>query len=119
MLFKFELLKQCIIELEAENTELRKENTVISDLKNKLSIFNTKRAEFKYRIAKALRITEKKRTKYIAKNAKLKARIKKLEKNKEDSLAKNIRRNVEIAEIKVKVMKLKDNNEKSKQLTSC
>jgi hypothetical protein len=48
-----------------------------------------------------------------------------LKKNKENSSAKNVRHDVEIAEIKAEVVKLaegaqaRDNNEESKQLTSC
>ncbi|GBC49026.2 kinase-like domain-containing protein [Rhizophagus irregularis DAOM 181602=DAOM 197198] len=51
-------------------------------------------------------------------NFQVTARIEELEKNKEDSSAENVRRDVEIAEIKAEVVKLRDNNEESKQLTS-
>ncbi len=66
---KLEILKQHITELEAKNAEFRKDNTEISDLrrkfteipdlKKKVSEFDAKRAKFKRRIVKALRLTEK------------------------------------------------------------
>ena len=70
---KLEVLKQRIIELEAENAE-------IPDLKRKISEFNAERAELKRRIAEVLRMTEEERTRRNAENAKLKARIEELEK---------------------------------------
>jgi len=48
-------LRQCIAELEAENVELRKENTVIPNLRNKLSLFDAEIAELKHQNAEALR----------------------------------------------------------------
>ncbi|CAB4392818.1 unnamed protein product [Rhizophagus irregularis] len=121
---ELELLKQRITELEAENTELRKENTVIPDLRNKLSIFDAENAELKRRNIEFLRANKEYNERRDAENAKLKARIEELEKNKEDSSAENVRRDVEIAEIKAEVVKLaegaqaRDNSEESKQLTS-
>ncbi|CAJ0845102.1 2658_t:CDS:2 [Entrophospora sp. SA101] len=115
---KFELLKQCITELEAENPELREENTEISNLRIKLSVSDAEIAELKHRNAEVLRVNGEYNERRDAENAKLKARIKELEKNKEDSSAKNVRHDVEIAEIKAEVVKLRDNNKESKQLTS-
>ena len=50
-----ELLKQRITELEAENAELRKENTEIRDLRFKLSVSDAEIAELKCRSAEVLR----------------------------------------------------------------
>ena len=72
MLSELELSKQCITELEAENVDLRR----------KISEFDAERAEFKRRISEALRMTEEERTRRVAENTKLKARIEELEKNK-------------------------------------
>jgi cell division protein FtsB len=47
MKFKIDSLRQRIAELEAENVELRKENTMIPDLRNKLSLFDAEIAELK------------------------------------------------------------------------
>ncbi|GBB97584.1 hypothetical protein RclHR1_30020005 [Rhizophagus clarus] len=115
---ELELLKQCITELEAENAELRKENTEIRNLRFKLTVSNAEVAELKRRNAETLKSNAQYNERRDAKNAKLKARIEELEKNKEDSSAENVRRDVEIAEIKAEVVKLRDNNEESKQLTS-
>ena len=52
---ELELLKQRIIELEAENAELRKENTEISYLRNKLSVSDAEIAELKRRNIEFLR----------------------------------------------------------------
>src|SRR6266496_4511625 len=114
---ELESLKQRITELKAENAELRKENTEIPYLRNKLSVSDAEIAELKRRNIEFLRANKEYNERRDAENAKLKARIKKLEKNKEDSSAENVRRDVEIAEIKAEVMKLRDNNEESKQLT--
>ncbi len=59
MLSELELLKQHITELEAENVELKKENTVIPDLRIKLSVFDAEVAELKYRNVKVLRVNGK------------------------------------------------------------
>ncbi|RIA96856.1 hypothetical protein C1645_814904 [Glomus cerebriforme] len=78
---ELKLLKQRITELEAKNAELRKKNTVISDLRKKISEFDIERAELKCMIAKTLRMTEKERTRHDAENVKLRVTIKKLRKN--------------------------------------
>ncbi|GES86143.1 hypothetical protein GLOIN_2v1658885 [Rhizophagus clarus] len=61
-----------IAELRKENAELRKENT---DFRMKFANFESERAELKRRIAETLRMTEEERTRRVAENAKLKARI--------------------------------------------
>src|SRR6266511_1934741 len=114
---ELELLRQRINELEAENSKLRKENTVIPDLRIKLSVSDAEIAELKRRNAEVLRANGEYNERRDVENVKLKARIEELEKNKEDSSAENVRRDVEIAEIKAEVVKLRDNNEESKQLT--
>ncbi|CAG8600771.1 3813_t:CDS:2, partial [Rhizophagus irregularis] len=76
-----------ITKLEAENVELRKENTVILDLK-----------------------TERR-------DAKLKARIEELEKNKADSSAENVRHDEEVAELKAELRN--DQYNKTTFLPSC
>src|SRR5581483_8439335 len=114
MAFELELSKQCITELEAENVNFRK----------KLSVSDAEIAELKRRNNEFLRANKEYNERRDAENAKLRARIKELEKNKEDSSAENVRRDVKIAEIKAEVVKLtkgaqaRDNNEESKQLTS-
>src|SRR5436190_23722358 len=108
---ELEVLKQRIIELEAENAE-------IPDLRRKLSVSDAEIAELKRRNIEFLRANKEYNERRDAENAKLRTRIEELEKNKEDSSAKNVRRDVEIAEIKAEVVKLRDNNEESKQLTS-
>ncbi|GES79197.1 hypothetical protein GLOIN_2v1652170 [Rhizophagus clarus] len=70
-----------IIELEAENAE-------IPDLRRKISEFDAERAEFKRRIAEALRTTEEERTRRVAENAKLNARIEELESEFRDRITK-------------------------------
>ena len=56
---ELELLKQRIIELEAKNAELRKENTEICDLRIKLSVSDAEIAELKRRNAETLRSNAK------------------------------------------------------------
>ncbi|KAF0410770.1 hypothetical protein F8M41_008268 [Gigaspora margarita] len=95
---ELDLLKQRITELEAENAELRKENTEIPDLRRKLaeipdlrrkiSEFDAERAELKRRIAEALKMTEEERTRRGVENAKLKARIEELESEFRDRITK-------------------------------
>ncbi|GBB86236.1 hypothetical protein RclHR1_12680002 [Rhizophagus clarus] len=75
---KLELLKQRITELEAENAKLRKENTVILKLRNKLSVFEAEITELKHRNAETLRLNEEYNERRDAKNAKLKTRIEEL-----------------------------------------
>ncbi|CAG8828588.1 20531_t:CDS:1, partial [Gigaspora margarita] len=70
-----ELLKQRITKLEAENAELRKENTEIPDLRRKISEFYGERAELMRGIAEALKMTKEERMRRAVENAKLKARI--------------------------------------------
>ncbi|GBC08130.1 hypothetical protein RclHR1_07920005 [Rhizophagus clarus] len=89
---KLESLKQRITELEAENVEiaelrkenaeLRKENTVIPDLRNRLSVFEAEVAELKHKNVKTLRTSEEynerrdvKIQKLEQKNAELEARL--------------------------------------------
>src|SRR5436305_2301910 len=101
-----ELLRQRITELEAENVKiiadyeteiavLKEENAKISELKKensdlrmKFANFNAERAELKRRIAETLRSTEEERTRRVAENTKLKARIEELESEFRDRLTK-------------------------------
>ncbi|RGB42171.1 hypothetical protein C1646_751363 [Rhizophagus diaphanus] len=71
-------LKQHIIELKAENAELRKENTEICDLKIKLSVSDAEIAELMCRNAKVLRANREYNKRRDAENAKLMARIEEL-----------------------------------------
>ena len=103
---KLESLKQRITELEVENvkiiadykteitvfkeenakiSELKKEN---SDLRMKFANFDAERAELKRRIAETLRSTEEERTRRVAENAKLNARIEELESEFRDRITK-------------------------------
>jgi FtsZ-binding cell division protein ZapB len=59
MLSELKLLKQHITELKAKNAELRKENTAIPGLRNKLLIFDIEIAELKHRNAKILKASKK------------------------------------------------------------
>src|SRR6266498_3601778 len=70
---ELESLKQRITELEAENRELRKENTEIPYLKNKLSVSDVEIAELKRRNIKFLRANEEYNERRDADNAKLRA----------------------------------------------
>ena len=103
---ELESLKQRITELEAENVKiiadyeteiavLKEENAKISELKKensdlrmKFANFDAERAELKRRIAEALRSTEEERTRRVAENTKLKARIEELESEFRDRLTK-------------------------------
>src|SRR4051794_28887785 len=76
---ELEVLKQRITELEAENAELRKENTVIPDLRNKLSVSDAEIAELKRSNNEFLRANKEYNERRDAENTKLKARIEKLE----------------------------------------
>src|SRR5438045_2186022 len=75
---ELEVLKQRITELEAENTELRKENTEIFYLRNKLSVSDAEIAELKRRNIKFLRANKEYNKRRNAENAKLRARIEKM-----------------------------------------
>ncbi|CAB4377184.1 unnamed protein product [Rhizophagus irregularis] len=72
---ELELLKQRITELEAENTELRKENTEIPYLRNKLSVSDAEIAELKRSNIEFLRANEEYNERRDAENAKLRAGI--------------------------------------------
>jgi hypothetical protein len=72
-------LKQRIIDLEAENGKFKAVYAEIPDFRKKISKFDAKKAELKRKITKTLKITEKKRIRHDAKNAKLKVRIEELE----------------------------------------
>ncbi|CAG8805714.1 2385_t:CDS:2, partial [Gigaspora margarita] len=58
---ELELLKQRIIELEAENAELRRENIEIPNLRKKILEFYSKRAELMCIMAKTLKMTKEER----------------------------------------------------------
>ncbi len=75
-------MKQCIIELKAKNTELRKENIEISYLRNRLSVFDAEITELKCRNAEVLRVNREynerrdvKIKKLEQKNAELEAKL--------------------------------------------
>ena len=76
---ELEVLKQRIIELEAKNTELRKGNIEICDLRIKLSVSDTKIAELKHRNAETLKSNAEYNERCDVENAKLRARIEKME----------------------------------------
>src|SRR5438270_11335775 len=75
---ELELLKQRITELEAENAELRKENTEIRDLRFKLSVSDAEIAELKRRNAETLRSNAEYNERRDAENAKLRTGIEEL-----------------------------------------
>ncbi|CAB4419050.1 unnamed protein product [Rhizophagus irregularis] len=102
---------------ETEIAELRKANAEIPDLKRKLAEFESEKVELKARLAEALRQAMEESKKRDAENAELKTRIEELEKNKADSSAENVRRDDAIAELKAEVVKLRDDNEGSNQVT--
>ncbi|PKK55524.1 hypothetical protein RhiirC2_858978, partial [Rhizophagus irregularis] len=70
---ELEVLKQRITELEAENVELRKENTEISYLRNKLSVSDAEIAELKRSNIEFLRANKEHNERRDAENAKLRA----------------------------------------------
>src|SRR6266496_3777141 len=78
MLSELEVLKQRITELEAENAELRKENTEIPYLRNKLSVSDAEIAELKRSNIEFLRANEEYNERRDAENAKLRAGIEEL-----------------------------------------
>ncbi|CAG8448408.1 1729_t:CDS:10 [Cetraspora pellucida] len=94
-----------------------KENAEIPDLKKKLAEFESEKIELKVRFAEALKQAVKESERCDAENAELKVRIEELEKNKVDSSAKNIRCDDAIVELKAEVVKLRDDNERSNQVT--
>src|SRR5581483_7239491 len=85
---ELESLKQRITELEAENAELRKENTEIHDLRFKLSVSDAEIAELKRRNAETLRSNAEYNGRRDAENAKLKARIEEMESEFGDRITK-------------------------------
>jgi hypothetical protein len=92
---ELELMKQRITELEVENAELRKENTVIRDLRIKLSVSDAEIAELKRRNAETLRSNaeynerrDAKEKKLEQKNAELEAKIKEMESEFRDRITK-------------------------------
>src|SRR2546421_4547195 len=76
---ELELLKQCIIELEAENVKLRKEITEISYLRNKLSVSDAEITELKRRNIKFLKANEEYNKRHDAKVKKLEQKNTELE----------------------------------------
>ncbi|CAG8813469.1 16865_t:CDS:2, partial [Cetraspora pellucida] len=89
-----DLLRELNAKLLIEIVELKKENAEIPDLRRKFAEIEAEKAELNSRIAELLRQAVK-----------------------ENSLVENIRHDVEIAEIKVEIVKLKDNNEENKELS--
>src|SRR5436305_12866317 len=85
---ELEVLKQRITELEAENAELRKENTEIRDLRFKLSMSDAEIAELKHRNAETLRSNAEYNERRDAENAKLRARIEEMESEFGDRITK-------------------------------
>ncbi|RIA99174.1 hypothetical protein C1645_811925 [Glomus cerebriforme] len=79
MLSELKLLKWYITKLEAENVELKKENTKIFNLRIKLLVSDAEIAELKHRNVKILKANGKYNERRDAENAKLKTRIEKLE----------------------------------------
>ncbi|CAB4433245.1 unnamed protein product [Rhizophagus irregularis] len=110
-------LRELNAKLLAEIAELRKANAEIPDLKRKLAEFESEKVELKARLTEALRQAMEESKKRDAENAELKTRIEELEKNKADSSAENVRRDDAIAELKAEVVKLRDDNEGSNQVT--
>src|SRR3990170_378433 len=85
---ELEVLKQRIIELEAENAELRKENTEIRDLRIKLSVSDAEIVELKRRNAEFLRANKEYNERRDAENTKLRARIEEMESELGDRITK-------------------------------
>jgi len=110
-------LRKKFAEIKVENDELKDKNTEIPELRRKFAEIETERTELKAKIAELLKQGVEENKRRDAENAKLKIRIKELEKNKADSSAENVRRDVEITEIKAEIVKLRDNNEENKALT--
>ncbi|GES79850.1 hypothetical protein GLOIN_2v1709588 [Rhizophagus clarus] len=72
--------------LEAENAELRKDNTEIPDLRNKLLVFDAEIAELKRRNAEAIRANEENNERRDAKVKKLEARLAIVEQNGKETI---------------------------------
>src|SRR5438046_3163976 len=85
---ELESLKQRITELEAENGELRKENTEIPYLRNKLSVSDAEIAELKRRNIEFLRANKEYNKRRDAENAKLRARIEEMKSEFGDRITK-------------------------------
>ncbi|PKC66125.1 hypothetical protein RhiirA1_460136 [Rhizophagus irregularis] len=83
-----------------ENAELKDKNAEIPDLKRKFAEIESEKVELKTRIAELLRQAVEESKRRNVENVELKARIEELEKNKADSSAENVRRDVEFAELK-------------------
>ncbi|CAG8501489.1 4703_t:CDS:2 [Cetraspora pellucida] len=109
-----DLLRELNAKLLTEIAKLRKKNAEIPDLRRKFAEIEAEKIELNSKIAELLRQAVEESKQHDDENVKLKVRIEELEKNKEDSSVKNIRHNVEIAEIKAEIVKLKDNNEENK-----
>src|SRR6266498_3407316 len=110
-------LRKKFAEIKVENDELKDKNTEIPELRRKFAELEAEKAELKARIAGLLKQAVEESKRCDVENTELKIRIEKLEKNKADSSAENVRHDVEIAEIKAEVVKLRDNNEENNQLT--
>ena len=83
---ELEVLKQRITELEAENTEHRKENTEIPYLRNKFSVSDAEIAELKRRNVEFLRANEEYNERRDAKVKKLEARLAIVEQNDKEAI---------------------------------
>ena len=110
-------LRKKFAEIKVKNDELKDKNTEIPELRRKFVEIETEKTELKVKIAELLKQGVEENKRCDAKNAKLKNRIKELEKNKVDSSAENVRRDVEITEIKAGIVKLRDNNKENKEPT--
>ncbi|CAG8728498.1 6060_t:CDS:2, partial [Racocetra persica] len=84
----------------------------IDELKKKFAEIRLRMMSVRIRMLGSLILEGNKR--HDVENVKLKVRIKRLEKNKTDSLAENVGCNDEIAELKAELVKLRDGDEESK-----
>ncbi|PKY29349.1 hypothetical protein RhiirB3_474369 [Rhizophagus irregularis] len=109
-------LRKKFAEIKVKNDELKDKNTEIPELRRKFVEIEIERTELKAKIAELLKQGVEENKRRDAENAELKIRIEELEKNKADSSAKNVRRDVEITGIKAEIVKLRDNNEENKEL---
>ncbi|RIA89406.1 hypothetical protein C1645_824862 [Glomus cerebriforme] len=80
--------KRHITEFKAENVKLRKENAVIPNLRNKLSVSDAKIAKLKRRNIEFLRANKEYNERCDAENAKLRTRIKEMESEFRDRITK-------------------------------